>query len=171
VAYNFLVKRGKIDLLEVILGTPRGLARIEFEDFRATFIPDSITQKQKSKKKRSKKKKGSKEEEEEEEEVHQTEIQLVLQKFSLYELLPSRLKHGNYTTLLCSSSFAHAEKAQEEGAQPGNPQKTFTRISPNEMFYSFSLSRALYEAAVHTAFSTQPRAFFILFKQRSEASI
>ena len=170
-AYNFLVKRGKIDLLEVILGTPRGLARIEFEDFRATFIPDSITQKQKSKKKRSKKKKGSKEEEEEEEEVHQTEIQLVLQKFSLYELLPSRLKHGNYTTLLCSSSFAHAEKAQEDGAQPGSPNPPTPNISENFSHEIFSIPRALYEAAVHTAFSTQPRAFFILFKQRSEASI
>lgn len=86
---------------------------MELEDFRATFIPDSVTKKQ-SRKKRSKKRKGSKEDEEE---VHQTEIQLVLMKFSLHELLPSRLKHPNYTALLCSSSFANAEKG--EGAQPG----------------------------------------------------
>lgn len=86
ISYNLFVGRGEVDIMEIVLGAPSGLARIQFENFAASFIPDAVSSRLN--------------EAGEEVEIHQTEIQVVVDRFSLAELQPSRLKHPAYTTLL-----------------------------------------------------------------------
>ncbi len=133
ISYNIIVQQGAVDLLEMVniiflsnvvfilhginchssiqvVGAPSGLASIKFEDFRCSFIPDAVATHINSF--------GQ------EEEVHQTEIQLMLHRFSLSELRPSRLKHPNYTTLLGTHIFNPFTSHHSVSSEPQNSSTT-----------------------------------------------
>ncbi|KAL6057274.1 Vacuolar protein sorting-associated protein 13D [Balamuthia mandrillaris] len=108
ITYNLLVQDGRIDFKEIILGEPTPFASVQFNNFKASFIPDSVSV--------TVGERGTKHE------IHSTEIQLEVMRFSLFELMASRLKDAAYTTLLSSKIPPSMKVTSPEALQPNSSQ-------------------------------------------------